>query len=592
MKTSKILALILAMAMVFGLFAACGSTEASTTESAASTPAEESAAVQEEAPAAEEAASVEEASVVEEAAEEPVGDPYAAMAEEYISYPLEGDNTISMWYYTPPYVQFVDSNANFNAIDDAEAATGVHIEFTEVGSTNASETFNLMIASGDMTDLIPAREYYTNGLSMAYEEDIIIDINDYVDEYMPNYAGVLASLSEKTQAETLTDGMMLAFSIINDGSYNGNGFVTRGDWMEELGIEWSGNLISLDEFTDYLRAIHDAYDVPYTYYLYDGTIGLEAAFDTEIPVLVADGFMTFVTSAIYREGDTIKSGWITDGYREYIEWVREMMAEGIIYEDFLSLDTDRMVQNQYQGTGEIGVWTANADKLEESAAYATDENYSVAAMPNVTADPSQPYVWLQDTSLVTTNSGFSISTSCEQPELVCQWMNYFWTTDGWYLGNYGTEGESYHMDGDTPVFDWDVPTTVTGMNAPNAEMAQQLWTMMRFVSFYGDHDRLIPTFPESALNAIDTWTFEGTDERFYPTTLETGFTTEENEAIAEYEADMLTYAEETCLQFLTGAVELKDETWGAYVATMEEMGINEIIDIYQTAYDQYLAGER
>ena len=598
MKNTKILALFLAMVMVLGMLSACGSEAASTAESTASAPAEASAPAQEEAPAedpapVEEPASTLEASVPEEAVEEPAGDPYAAMAEEYISYPLEGDNSITMWYYIPPYSQFTESNADFNCIDDAAAATGVKLIFNEVPQASASEQFNLMVASGDMSDLIPAREYYTGGLTMAYEEDIIIDINEYVAEYMPNYAGVYATLDEKTQQEALSDGMMLAFSTIADGSYSGNGFVTRGDWIEELGIEWSGNLISLDEFTDYLRAIHDAYEVPYTYYLYDGTIALEAAFDTEIPVLVSDGFMTFVTSAIYREGNTIKSGWITDGYREYLEWVREMMAEGIIYEDFLSLDSDRMVQNQMQGTGEIGVWTANADKLEECAVYnETDDNYAVAAVPNVTKDPSQPYVWLQDMSLVTSNSGFSISSTCEQPELVCQWQNYFWTTDGWYMANYGIEGESYHMEGDTAIFDWDQPTTATGQTAPNAEMAQQLWTMMRFVTFFSDHDRLLPTFPESALNAIETWTFEGTDDRFYPTSLEQGFTVEENEAIAEYEADMLTYAEETCLEFLTGAAELNDDSWNAYVATMEDMGINEIIAVYQNAYDEYIAGER
>ena len=52
MKTSKILALILAMAMVFGLLAACGSQEASAP--AESAPAEESVAAQEEAPVEEE----------------------------------------------------------------------------------------------------------------------------------------------------------------------------------------------------------------------------------------------------------------------------------------------------------------------------------------------------------------------------------------------------------------------------------------------------------------------------------------------------------------------------------------------------------
>ena len=604
MKATKILSLLLALVMVLGL-AACGG-EASVAEStaaeavASSAPAEETV---EEAPVAEEAPA-EEAAPADSAAEEAPaegnsqeaetqGDPYAAMDEEYITYPLEGDDlSISMWYYIPGYTDFCTSNNDFAALPYAEEATGVKLDFTEVSDSSASEQFNLMIAAGDMCDLIPAREYYTNGLSMAYEEDIIIDINEYVEEYMPNYAAVYACLDEQTQQDVLTDGMMLAFSTIADGSYSGNGFVTRADWIEEMGWEWSGNTISMDEFTEYLRAIKETYDVPYGYYLYDGTIGVEAGFDTEIPALVPDGFMTFVTSAIYREGDTVKSGWTTDGYREYIEWVLQMMDEGIIYKDFLSLDSDRLVQNQMQGTGEIGIWTANADKLEECAAYAIEDDYAVCAVPNVTKDTSEPYVWLQEQSLVTTNSGFSISTDCEQIDLVCQWMNYFWTTDGWYLCNYGAEGWSYHMDGDTAVFDWDLPTTVTGKNAPNAEMAQNLWTMARFTSFYSDHDRLLPTFPESALAAIETWTMDGTDERYYPTSLETGFTVDENAEIAEYEADMLTYAAEACLKFMTGAVELTDDSWNEFVSTMESMGLNDIIAVYQNAYDQYLAGER
>lgn len=599
MKVKNHLSLLLALALILGLLAGCGTAgsqaEVSASETAASAPVEtpeESAPTEE--PAQEEGASsaMEETSAAEEIPTETTGDPYEAMAQEFISYPLEGDNAITMWYYIPRYVEYVDSNYSFNALDTAEAATGVHLDFVEVGDTTASEQFNLMVASGDMPDLIPASEYYTNGLTTAYEEDVIIDINDYVQEYMPNYVAVFETLPEKTQAEALSDGKMLAFRIIADGSYSGNGFVTRSDWMKELGVEWSGNLISLDEFTDYLRAMHDTYDTPYTYYFTDGTIGLEAAFDTEIPVLKSDGFMTFVTSAIYREGNTVKSGWVTDGYRAYLEWIRMMMEEGIIYEDFLSVENSKLIMNEYCGTGLTGIWTANADKIEETAAYATEADYGVAAVPNVTADPSAPYVWLQEQSLVTTNAGFSISSKCTQPDLVCQWMNYFWTTDGWYLANYGEEGESYHMEGDTPVFDWDQPVTVTGKNAPNAEMAQQLFTMMRFTSFYSDHDRLLPTFPDTAIDAIEIWTADGTDERYYPTTLEGSFTVEENAAIAEYEQDMLTYAQEACLRLMTGETEITDDTWNAYVAQMEQLGVNEIIEVYQNAYDQYLSGER
>ena len=98
------MAVLLALSMLLGLLTACGSTETSAAASSApaetageapeAPPAEEPAEAPAEAPAEEPA---EEASVVEESK----GDSFEAMAQEFISYPLEGDNTITMWYYIP-----------------------------------------------------------------------------------------------------------------------------------------------------------------------------------------------------------------------------------------------------------------------------------------------------------------------------------------------------------------------------------------------------------------------------------------------------------------------------------------------------------
>ena len=440
----KSLSLLLVLAMMLTLFSACGNASSSA-EAASSAPAasEESTApeattapeeTESEAPAD---SAVEPSSTEEGTVAETTGDPFAAMAEEYISYPLEGDNTITMWYYIPGYQDFMDSNYSFNALPTAEAATGVKLEFTEVSDQSANELFNVMVAGGDMPDLIPAMEYYTGGLTKAYEDGIIVDINEYMEENMPNYLAVRDCLAESTVKATLTEGMTLAFYQIKDGTYSGNGFVSRADWIEEQGVEFSGNVISLDEFTEYLRTIHDAYQCSNTIYMYDGTVGLEAAFDTEIPVLQGDGFMTMVTSAIFRKGDEVMSGWTTDGYREYLEWVLQMFDEGIMARDFLSLDTDRMVTNTLQASGAIGVWQSNADKITEIVdTYGAEyPDLAVTAIPRVAQDPNAQYVWNDEVALVSTMSGFSLSSSCDNPELVCQWENYFWTTDGYYLAN-------------------------------------------------------------------------------------------------------------------------------------------------------------
>lgn len=587
MKTSKFLAILLALTMLAGMLSACGTP-------ASSVPAEASAAAPQEtpsaAPAAPEANPVPDSAAASEldAPEEPA-DPVELMKTEYITYPLEGeDNTISLWHYTPPYTQFVADNNDYFAVPYIEEATGVHIEFQQVSQSSVVEQFNLMVSTGDWADIIPAYEYYTGGLAKAYEEGVILDLNDYVDENMPNYADVVASLDEKTKNETLVDGMMLSFNTIADGTYNGNGLVTRGDWMDALGLEFSGNLIPLEELTELMRAMHSEYNTPYTYYLIsDGQIGVQAAFDTEIPTL-ADSFLTTMSAAVYREDDTCMSGWTSDGYREYLEWLLFLFDEGIIYEDFLSLDEDMMVRNLSTAAGEVAVWQANADKIDELIGYSDDPDFRPAPIPIVTRDPDAPYQWLEQPSRVT--HGMSVSATCPHVELVCQWMNFFWTYEGYKMSNYGVEGETFSMN-DDGTFEWLDGYVVGDTEAPNAEMAIDLYTMKRFNTFYADHDRIFPTFTQTALDAVELWNpDDAEDTRNYPDAIT--FTLDEQATINEYQPDFLTYAQSEVLKFLDGAVALNDDTWASYVDTCVQMGLDDIVAVYQTAYDEYAAGKR
>ena len=234
--------------MIVGLFCACSSTAASA-EAAASAPASAEEPAPEETANAEPAAPTENVVAADSSIEGndgatvavTIADPFEAMAEEFITYPLDTDESISIYYYIPGYQDFMDSNYSFNALPAAEAATGVKLEFTEVSAASISEQFNMMIASGDYCDLLPVMEYYgskgTAGLAKAYEEDVIQDITPYIEEYMPNYAAVLETLPESTVSGTKVEDATLAFHQIKDGSYSGNGFVTRGDWIEEQGIE-------------------------------------------------------------------------------------------------------------------------------------------------------------------------------------------------------------------------------------------------------------------------------------------------------------------------------------------------------------------
>ncbi len=574
----NLLCLLLALAMMLSM-AACGSSDA--TEDTSSAETSSSASEEASAPASEDAASAENA---EDSSEE------AAPAIAPVTYPLTGDDlTLTYWYYVPAYTHIVDSNDAYPCIPYAEEATGVHLEFTEVGQEVVSEQFNLMVASEMWTDLIPASEYYTNGLAAAYEDEVIIDLTDYMYEYMPDFIALYEAQDSTTQKAAKTDGMMLAFPTISDGSLASAGLVTRGDWLDAMGFEFSGQAIDLDEFTDLLRAIHTEYDTPYTYYLEpSGQIGqLNDAFDCNIPNLYA-GFMSTVGPQIFVKDGTVVSGWTEDGYYDYIQWMLGLFDEGVLYADFISVDTDRMVQNNNIGAGMAGVWQANADKITEGEDYADENNptFKSQPVPRVLADVNSESKWQDEVNLV--SFSVSVSSTSDKVELACKWMNYFYTEAGSNLANYGVEGVTYEFDenGELVWLDQIMNNSTYG----NREMAVAVETFSRFVATKDDHDKLLVTFDETGIEALQLWSLPGTSERNYPSLIT--LTVEETEEVAKTQSDVLTYGQETALRFLTGDLALNEDNWNAYVEQLNSMGLLNIIAVYQNAYDQYIAGER
>ena len=65
------------------------------------------------------------------------------------------------------------------------------------------------------------------------------------------------------------------------------------------------------------------------------------------------------------------------------------------------------------------------------------------------------------------------------------------------------------------------------------------------------------------------------------------YTTEESEVISQYKADLDTYVTECLAKFITGSMDV-DKDYDSFAAQLEEMGANEIKEVYQAAYERFL----
>ena len=58
---------------------------------------------------------------------------------------------------------------------------------------------------------------------------------------------------------------------------------------------------------------------------------------------------------------------------------------------------------------------------------------------------------------------------------------------------------------------------------------------------------------------------------------------ETEKRVAEIQNDLSRYAERTMARFVTGDIELTDENWDLFCKTVQEKGLQEMIDIWQQA---------
>ena len=250
MKKNKILALVLTAALSLGLLAGCGGDTASA-EKPDSTPTEASGKAPEqqtEAPEVPADVSAEENSVAESAAEaavEPEG-------LQVVELPIEEEAVhYSCWMPVAPYVSTMMNLEDFSEqvamVKMINEATNVYIDFNAVaGGFVEQESFNLMIAGGDYTDIIGVMNYYGSssgasagsaGHEKAIEDGIIIDLYDDLKEYAPNYWNILTSDDNAYMTMRTQSGYMGCIAqLLKKAGTENQGMIVRKDWLEASGF--------------------------------------------------------------------------------------------------------------------------------------------------------------------------------------------------------------------------------------------------------------------------------------------------------------------------------------------------------------------
>ena len=548
----RTLALLLAMCMLLGLLAACGSSDSSSSSS--SSDAEETEEETEEEEEAEEA---------EEEAEE-------ESSSSGISYPLceLGDITLTYWMQWPPFLNGQYEPADVPFFDAMEEATGVIVEVYYCSTEVVSDQLALMTASDSYYDMMQgAVDNYTGGGTKAIEDEMLLDLLPYMEENMPNYWALMQD--DAVSKIVINDqGYVPAINgIYTDYYYTDQGLWVRQDWLDELGMDKPE---TIDEFTEMLETFQTEMGATEALtVLSAGTLGsIGATFGSNPGGLVVE------------DGQVVYSD-ITENTREYLRYMNELYEAGLISSDFMSYtDSSTKPPEDVVLNGLTGVFNEDVSSITNYTNVVEDMELTALQAPLLESGElldMAPYA-----CLVSSQYDIAIAASCENVEIALQYIDYLFTEEGRILANYGTEGLTYDVIDGVPTFKDEIL---------NDELGFQVSLLINicpgFVRIV-DWDVTYLTYNDAQKEAVDIWmSAYGSSDATYPQDYIT-YTTEESEVTANLSSDISTYCEECRLKFIIGDMDL-DEDWDDYVAAVESMGVDELVAVYQSAYERYLS---
>lgn len=573
----RILSFVLIWTMVVLLFAACGTEKAadsSVQESVSAETAPEETQEVTAAPVSEEPVSVVEESV---SVQEPEMPAY---------FPLAETKSFSYWFtYPPMFDGYAEAPMDYLMYQEAQKRLNVSIDWTAVPIPAANEQFMLMISGGDYTDaMFNFTTLYSGSLDEAISQEVIIDLTEPLESYAPDYMATRAK-SETRILSSLTESgnqaVMYGFQTM-EGRVPKFGAVIRQDWLDQLGLD---SPVTVEDYHDVLTAFQQELGVAAPYGLAsDGVTtpgNLQGAYDIIVP-------SNNDTNGFYQIDGTVHFGPTEDAFCDMLTTLNTWYQEGLIDSDFVS-DSNSGVSGEVSSdriaNGEVGIWRGYATNLSNYESNIGGSAKVTGIAPMRMTDASTLHFGM-DADNAAFNMGISVSTQCDDVELVVRFFNYFFTEEGSLLANYGTEGFTfeYNEAGD-PVYTEVITNNPDGMTM---DMALCLYTGGSTGGPYEiDNSKNFYTYTEAQMDAAQIW-MEGTDGAYQlPDTYTNLMSSTELEELNGYYNDIITTYKEAVLQFITGAKPISD--FDSFRSQIESMGIPRCIEIVQDALDRYYA---
>jgi putative aldouronate transport system substrate-binding protein len=460
----------------------------------------------------------------------------------------------------------------------AREMTGIHLVDATAGrnSTDSNEAMNLLIAQGDMPDIVgghlikqPVNEFGPQGA--------FVPLNDLVAEHAPNIQAFWDSHPGLQESISAFDGNYYYIPYLPDGKY-GRAWFVRQDWLEALGLEQPQNV---EELEATLIAFRDQDpngngekdEIPYFARQWEEVNRLLTLWDAR-----SSGSDTYHDFYVNDDGQVVHP-YAQEAYRDALSNVARWYAEGLIDPEIFtrgSSSRDYLLSENLGGMTHD--WFASTSGYNGKLAETIEGFNFIPYLPPASAGG----VRMEEHRRIPVKpDGWAISHTAEDPVTVVKYFDFWFTEEGRLLSNFGVEGKTWDMIDGQPVYK---PEVLNADAAINSQMYLEGAQIQR--GYWQDYRYEWQWTAEAARKGIELY---DTEDLLVDQFLGVAFTKDEQAIYDRHWPSLRTYMLERNQAWILGTGNVVDD-WDAYAATLDDMGYQKVVEVLNSAYARQYGG--
>lgn len=479
-----------------------------------------------------------------------------------------GGDAISMWTWKGTEELMDMETKDIMAVQELSKRTDIETDW--INPSDSTTEFQMIMTSGeDMPDCMYYKYTPQDVLKYASNGNII-DLAPYIDKYMPNFKKIVDNNARLKAQITSEDGAIYYFPWVTEDKYYYEGCMLRKDWLEATGMDVPTNNEELYQVLKKEKELFDQGQLPNAGEKFYGLGG----YPTQL-IKLAYGFNT-TNDFMIKDGKVV-FGPTTDEFREAMKWFYKLYTEGLIDPDVLSMDRDLYMQHHtnnmtagfvdgYGAFQEVELADSNIEYVP--VGYMEDASGEINEYNSTAKRVAQPYGWA-----VTKDGEKNI-------EDICKLFDYAYSDEGQVLMSWGIEGDTYEEKDGQKVY------TDKIMNDPEYVPSTAVAKYVKPDFGRTDIQTNFALLDERGKTTYDMWAKTNYEDAMEPSLWTTD---EESEIISQIKTDLSTGAEEGKDKFITGTADPNDDkAWEEYQNTLKSLRVDEICEVYTTAYSRFI----